>query len=262
MAHEAASTNEPARPSGILLVDKPRGMHATSMDVCRQVKGSLFRAGWPKSLKVGHAGTLDPLASGLVIVLVGKATRLCEGLMGGEKEYLAQVDLSMTSTTDDLEGVLSRVDVPSPPDAAAVRRALDAMTGTIMQRPPVHSAMKVDGRRAYTLARRGAIDELPARPVLVHAIDLIDCTFPGLTLRVRCGRGTYIRSLARDLGRSLGVGGVLVALRRTAIGPHRVERAVRLDALDREGVVGRLIPFDPEADAADGNEKGPPGGGP
>lgn len=242
-----------ATPSGLLLIDKPRG--PTSMDVCRRVRRRLVAGGAPRRVKVGHAGTLDPLADGLLIVLVGRCTRLCEAYMGGAKEYLARVDLSAFTTTDDAEGQRTPVQVNSPPDRAMVEQACRTMTGWVLQRPPAYSAVKVAGREAYKIARgierRGAQQpegdtgtgpepledrlragiDLPPRRVRIDAIDILAYDWPVLDLRVACGKGVYIRSLARDLGTALGTGGTLLALRRTRIGPCTVDRATPLDAL-------------------------------
>lgn len=215
--------------AGVLVIDKPLGL--TSMTVCKRVRSRLVRGGAPKRVKVGHGGTLDPLASGVLVVLVGAATKLCDEVMAGEKRYLATVDLAHTSPTDDLESEPVSADVRTPPDRAAVDAALPAFTGTIMQAPPAHSAINIDGKRAYDLARAGKLDRLDERPVTIHAIAIESYDWPRLTLDVRCGKGTYIRSLARDLGRALGVGGMLAGLRRTGVGRFGVDGARQLDAL-------------------------------
>lgn len=216
-------------PTGLLVIDKPLGR--TSMHVCRVVRARLCAGGAPKRVKVGHAGTLDPLATGVLVILVGKATKLCERVMAGEKRYAARVDLSAFSTTDDREGQREEADVPEPPLREDVEAACARFVGEVMQTPPAFSAMKVGGRRAYRLARDGQTPRLEPRPVVIHACDLVVYDWPIAELDVRCGKGTYIRSLARDLGRSLGTGGMLDALRRTAVGRFTIERAVTLDAL-------------------------------
>ncbi|MBX3356978.1 MAG: tRNA pseudouridine(55) synthase TruB [Phycisphaeraceae bacterium] len=231
----------PPPPSGLLLVDKTRG--PTSMDCCRAVKHRLINAGFHKSIKVGHGGTLDPLATGLVVVLVGKATKLCDAVMAGEKEYLADVDLSVTSPTQDLEGDLTRIDVASPPSREDVERAILPFIGLIQQRPPAHSAMWVNGERAYDLARQGKAPDLPARPVQIHAITLTEYAWPIARLDITCGKGTYIRSLARDLGEALGVGGCLASLRRTRSGRFRVEEATPYDRLPHQITPADLRPL-------------------
>jgi tRNA pseudouridine55 synthase len=215
--------------SGLLIIDKPERI--TSMHVCRIVRGKLVGAGAPKRVKVGHAGTLDPLATGVLVVLVGRSTKLCDRLMAGKKRYVAEIDLAHTSSTDDREGQVAALPNLSPPSLDLVRETCAAFTGTIQQRPPSHSAIWVDGKRAYKLARaaemgRGEAFELPSRPVDILAIDVLHYQWPRLKLDVRCGKGTYIRSLARDIGAALGVGGMLQELRRTAVGPFMIENAV------------------------------------
>lgn len=201
------------------------------MDVCAAIRARFRRAGAPKRLKVGHAGTLDPLATGLLVVMVGKATAWCERLMADRKEYVTTIDLSCLSSTDDAEGERTAIPVATPPTREAVDAAVASFVGVIQQRPPAFSAIKLDGRRAYDLARKGEHVEIPARPVTIHALEVRSYDWPLLTLRVECGKGTYIRSLARDLGAAMGVGGMLTSLRRTASGDFRIEQAVTLDRL-------------------------------
>ncbi|HZW09039.1 MAG TPA: tRNA pseudouridine(55) synthase TruB [Phycisphaerales bacterium] len=221
---------QPKTPEGLLVIDKPRG--PTSMSVCRVVKACLRKGGAPKSTKVGHGGTLDPLATGVVVVLVGRAaTRLCDQIMAGEKRYTAEVDLAHRSTTDDLEGELTEISVLRAPSLGEVRAACEQFLGVIEQVPPAHSAIWVAGERAYDLARAGRDPELKARPVTIHSIDILEYAFPRLTLDVRCGKGTYIRSLARDIGRAVAAGGMLAGLRRTAVGEFTIEEATALDAV-------------------------------
>jgi len=216
-------------PSGLLLLDKPEGK--SSFHLVYEVRRRLREGGAPKRIKVGHGGTLDPLATGLVVILVGRATRLCDRIMGGRKRYTAVVDLSHTSTTDDREGEMTPVTVATPPTPEQVRAAARQFTGTIMQRPPAHSAIWVDGERAYRLARQGELVDLPARPVQIHHLAVLDYFWPRATIDVVCGKGTYIRSLARDLGVALGVGGMLESLRRTEAEPFTIEQAKRLEDL-------------------------------
>ncbi len=232
-------------PTGLLLIDKETGY--TSMDVCAIVRTRLRRAGAPKRIKVGHGGTLDPLATGLLVILVGKATPLCNQIMAGEKEYLATVDLSRTSDTDDEEGPTHPAIVTAPPTRDQLLAALATLTGTIQQRPPAFSAIKSGGRRAYDIARGGGEVDLPARPVTVHAIDLVDYTFPICTLRIRCGKGTYIRSMARDLGPLLKTGGMLTSLRRTRIGQWSIDHARTLGDLPQQLTQTDLLTVPPDA---------------
>lgn len=223
--------NPPDPIAGILLVDKPTG--PTSMAVCARTRGALVGGGAPKKVKVGHGGTLDPLASGLLVVLVGPATRLCDEIMAGAKRYTAEIDLLHTSPTDDLESEPVPARIDHTPTRADIDAVLPRFTGTVMQAPPAHSAMKVGGRRAYELARAGKLDRLEPRPVEIHAIAVESYDWPRLTLDIRCGKGTYIRSLARDLGAALGAGGMLAALRRTETGRFRVDDATPLEQLPR-----------------------------
>lgn len=214
---------------GVLVIDKPVGM--SSMQVCAKVRGKLRAGGAPKRVKVGHGGTLDPLASGVLVVLVGKATKRCDQVMAGIKRYETTIDLSRLSSTDDLEGEMTPVEIDREPTIDDVRRACRIWTGTVMQIPPKYSAVKVQGQRAYAMARRGETIELKPRPVRIDAIDIVSFDCPMLTLDITCGKGTYIRSLGRDIGNTLGAGGVLTALRRTRVGRFTIDEAVTLHEL-------------------------------
>jgi tRNA pseudouridine55 synthase len=221
-------------PSGLVIVDKPGGM--TSHDVVARIRRL---AG---TRRVGHAGTLDPMATGVLVVGVEKATRLLGYLTLAEKEYLATIRLGQSTTTDDAEGEITG----GTPGAGALTqpelaRAVAALTGPIMQVPPAVSAVKVAGQRAYRLTRAGAAPELAARPVTVYEFTVTavrrvkgDGEVGGLLdldATVRCSSGTYIRALARDLGNTLGTGGHLVRLRRTRVGGYRAEDARTLEQL-------------------------------
>lgn len=208
---------------GLLVVDKPVGV--SSMDVVRRVRRAAGHC------KTGHAGTLDPLASGVLVVCLGKATRSVDQLMQLTKVYQTTIDLSALTNTDDAEGERQPVDVPDPPGERAVRAALDSLVGDIQQTPPAYSAIKVNGQRAYKLARQGGDVELKPRTVRIDSIELNAYTWPALTITITCGKGTYIRSLARQIGSALGAGGHLTALRRTAVGPYTIDRAVPLDGV-------------------------------
>ena len=210
---------------GLFNVNKPIG--PTSHDV---VAGVRRRVG--RKIKVGHAGTLDPFASGVLVVCVGPATRLADYVQSQPKRYAAEVTLGATSATDDPEGPITPTPSAGPVSEARVRDVLDRFVGRIMQVPPAHSAVHVDGRRAYKLARKGDRVDLPPRPVTIHAIELVRCDAARLELDVRCGSGAYIRSLARDIGAALGVGGYCSRLVRTAVGDFRVEDAIGPDDLD------------------------------
>jgi tRNA pseudouridine55 synthase len=217
--------------SGILLVDKPQGI--TSHDVVARTRRL---AG---TRRVGHAGTLDPMATGLLILGVNASTRLLTYVVGLDKEYLATIRLGRATSTDDAEG---DVVATAQPDAVAavsdeaIAAGVRALTGAISQVPSSVSAIKVDGKRAYALVRAGEDVDLASRPVTVTAFDILGRRdAPGaidLDVRVVCSSGTYIRALARDLGSALGVGGHLTALRRSRIGPFGIADASRLDELD------------------------------
>jgi tRNA pseudouridine55 synthase len=213
--------------SGLVIVDKPAGM--TSHDVVAQIRRM---AG---TRRVGHAGTLDPMATGVLVVGVEKATRLLGHLAMAEKEYLATIRLGQATDTDDAEGSVIAKASAAGLSADALRAAITPLTGDIQQVPPGVSAIKVGGKRAYRLARQGAAPELAARSVTVRAFvlgevhrhgDLVD-----VDAAVTCSSGTYIRALARDLGEALGVGGHLTYLRRIRSGAYRIEAARTLDQL-------------------------------
>lgn len=203
--------------NGFLVVDKPLGV--SSMDVVRRVR----HAGG--GVKTGHAGTLDPLATGVVICCLGQATRCVERLMSLTKVYETQLDLSAFTTTDDREGVRDEIAVQTPPNEGQITTVLEQFVGHIEQIPPIYSAIHVQGQRAYKLARRGETVQMPSRVVRIDVVQLISYDWPSLTLRITCGRGTYIRSIARDLGCRLGTGGHLASLRRLAVGQYGLSMA-------------------------------------
>jgi len=210
---------------GILVVAKPTG--PTSHDVVALVR----RLAATK--RVGHGGTLDPFAAGVLPVFLGHATRIVEYHLGDEKSYRATVCFGATSTTDDLEGELTPADGPAP-SRTAVETALPALTGPISQRPPAYSAIKVAGRRAYAMARAGESVALPPRDVTIHRLELVDwdgsdAERPVAILDVTCSAGTYVRALARDLGERVGSAAYLGALTRTASGGFTLDDAVSLD---------------------------------
>jgi tRNA pseudouridine55 synthase len=218
---------------GALIIDKPEGL--TSHDVVARVR----RAAGTR--RIGHAGTLDPFATGVLPVCVGRATRLARFLAGGEKEYVATVRLGFATTTDDLTG-----EPLSPPlaveiDAGALGTALRGLVGSFDQVPPAFSAKHVGGRRLYEMARRGAAVPRAAAPVTVHEARLLAREGDTVEIAVRCSAGTYVRALARDLGERLGTGAHLAALRRTRSGPFELSRAVSGD--DLAGAVERMIPL-------------------
>jgi len=218
---------------GILNLDKPAG--PSSAACLNRLKRLL-----PRKTKIGHAGTLDPFATGVLLVLIGRATKLCEQLMDQPKAYETTIKLGARTETDDCESVEIPNEKAVIPTRETIAAALPAFLGNIQQRPPNFSAMKVGGRRAYALARGGNPVELPARTVRVDAIELISYEYPLLRLSIACGRGTYIRSLARDLGEMLGTGGHLTQLRRTRVGAFYAERAITMEKLAAEGVEEHL----------------------
>ncbi|EFK06649.1 tRNA pseudouridine synthase B [delta proteobacterium NaphS2] len=207
---------------GILLVDKEAG--ETSHDVVRKVKTAL-RCG--RRYKIGHAGTLDPFATGLLVVLLGQGTKLSRFIMAGEKEYLATLELGIETDTLDPTGTVTAVrDVPRLSEAH-IRDTAKRYEGTIRQTPPVYSAVKHQGARAYKLARKGIAVSLKEREVTVHALSIVSVALPEITMRIRCAGGTYIRSLAADLARDLGPGGRLKTLRRLRSGAFDVACAIQ-----------------------------------
>ena len=207
------------------------------MNVCSVVRGRLKAGGAPKRVKVGHGGTLDPLATGVLVVLIGKATKMCDEVMAGVKGYLTTVDLSQVSTTDDLEGEKTSVVPADLPTREDIDEACTKWVGDVMQKPPAYSAIKVNGKRAYALARKGEEVVLKARPIRIDSIEVVSYDWPMLTIDVVCGKGTYIRSLGRDIGHEVGAGGMLTALRRTRVGRFTLENAVSLEDVPN--------PFDP-----------------
>ena len=212
--------------SGILNVNKPPDW--TSFDVVRFIRGH------SRQKRVGHAGTLDPAATGVLPVLIGHATRLTEYLVDTTKEYVADIEFGVSTDTYDAEGeVVARADA-SLITEAAVRDALDAFRGEILQAPPVYSAIKREGVPLYKRARRGEDIRAEPRPVRTELLDIISYGAPDLKLRVVCGKGFYVRSLAHDLGAALGVGGRLSGLVRTRVGAFRLADAVNVETLRGE----------------------------
>ena len=221
--------------NGIILLDKPAGI--SSAGAVNSVKRVL-----PRKTKIGHAGTLDPFATGLLVLLVGNATKRCEALMNQPKQYAATVRFGATTETDDPESPPQPVAGASPPTTELVREALNRFIGNIEQIPPAYSALKIAGKRACDRVRRGEVVELKPRFVRIYEIALLAYDWPDAKLRIDCGRGTYIRAIARDLGKILGVGGYLTELRRTRSGEFRVEDAITIENLQREGADRYVIP--------------------
>ncbi len=240
MAGPSDSGADTSPLSGLLVITKPLGL--TSATVVRIVRR---RAG---DVKTGHAGTLDPLATGVLILCVGKATKAVERVMAMDKRYRAVVDLSARSNTDDGEGEITPVMCDAPP-REAVECALRSFTGRVVQSPPIYSALKVGGICSYRLARRGDAVALRPREVTIYGIDLIGYDFPRATIDVHCGKGVYIRALARDLGLALGTGGYLAELSRTAVGPYNLASARTLESLPQSLKQADLLPVPTETSA-------------
>lgn len=213
----------------ILYLDKPLGW--TSFDVVKRVRGTLLRRLKMKKLKVGHAGTLDPLATGVMIVTTGRATKRIEELQAGVKEYVATMALGATTPSYDLE---TEVDATYPTGhitRGLVEEVLTQFHGSIEQVPPSYSACKVDGHRAYKMARNGKEVELKAKTLTIDEIELLEYSQQSITVRVVCSKGTYIRALARDIGQALGSGAHLTALRRTRVGDVNEAQCLSVDQM-------------------------------
>ncbi len=211
----------------VLCIDKPLGW--TSFDAVKRLRGSLTRRLGVKKIKVGHAGTLDPLATGVMILCTGKATKMIEHLQAGVKEYIATIRLGATTPSFDLE---TEIDATYPTDHITrelVERTLERFKGRIEQVPPAFSAIKVDGKRAYHLARKGVDVELKPKVLVIDEIELLDYSPEEIKVRVVCSKGTYIRALARDIGQALGSGGHLTALRRTRVGDYSIDSCLTVE---------------------------------
>ena len=214
---------------GLLNINKPVG--PTSHDIVARVRKLIGR----KKVKVGHAGTLDPFADGVLVVCLGPATRLADYVQQQTKGYRAGITLGAVSDTHDIQGEITENPDATPVDIDDVTSVLETFVGQIDQVPPAHSAVHVDGRRAYDLARAGHELDLPARQVNVYQIALAAFEYPNLTIDVSCGSGTYIRSLARDIGDKLGMGAYCSSLTRTAIGKFDIANAIHPDDVDPAG---------------------------
>lgn len=213
----------------IFYVDKP--LRWTSFDVVKRIRGVLSRRTGIKKLKVGHAGTLDPLATGVMTVVTGRATKRIEELQAHTKEYVAEIRLGATTPSFDLE---TEVDAEYPWQHIGREQIVEALSkfvGAIKQVPPAYSACKIDGKRAYKMARKGKEVNIKAKELVIDEIELVGMQLPVITVRVVCSKGTYIRALARDIGEALGSGAHLVGLRRTRVGDIRVESCERVDRL-------------------------------
>jgi tRNA pseudouridine55 synthase len=217
-------TAVPQDEGRVLLINK--ALDWTSFDVVNKLRNKL------KIKKIGHAGTLDPLATGLLIVCVGKMTKRIEEFMGLEKEYTGRFVLGQTTPSHDLETETSPAEDISHLTEAMIHSAVQPFIGTVSQLPPLHSAIKIGGKRAYSYARKGAEIELAPRQVEIKEFEITDIALPEVSFRVVCSKGTYIRSIARDFGKALGTGAYLSALCRTRIGHLRLEDAVTVDQVN------------------------------
>ncbi len=213
----------------ILNIDKPLGW--TSTDVVRKVKFGLHRCGWRK-LKVGHAGTLDPLATGILLVCLGRATKRVEELQGGRKEYVADVMFGGTTPSFDLEHPVDKTYPWEHITREVIEQALVDLSGERLQTPPVYSAKKIEGQRAYELAREGEVVEMRRALINIYEMQLLEWEPPRARIRVECSKGTYIRSLAMELGEAVGSGAHLTGLRRTRNGDFRVEDGLSMEAVE------------------------------
>lgn len=236
-----------------ILVDKPYGW--TSFDVVKRIRGVMLRRMSVKKMKVGHAGTLDPLATGVMIIVSGKSTKLIEQLQSGVKEYIATIALGATTPSYDLE---TEIDARYPTahiSRELVEEVLAKFTGRIEQVPPAFSACKIDGKRAYKMARKGDTVELKPKILVIDEIELLEYSPESITIRVVCSKGTYIRALARDIGAALGSGGHLTALRRTRVGDVTIDRCLSLDdAVSMLREVGIETDDDTDYDAKQGQD--------
>ena len=222
-------------PSGIMIVDKPADW--TSMDVCAKLRGIL------KERRIGHGGTLDPMATGVLPVFVGAATKAAEFAERGDKEYIAGLRLGLVTNTQDSTG-----EVMESRPAAVSREELEAVlprfTGDIQQVPPMFSAIKIKGKKLYELARKGQEVERRPRPVTIHALEILEQTAPDrFSLRVRCSKGTYVRTLCHEIGQALGCGGCMDTLRRTMAAGFSIGQAVTLEQIQEQGE-SLLLPAD------------------
>lgn len=231
----------------ILLVDKPAGV--SSFGVVARVRRRLSEeAGYVevvgkdgvtrqkrKKVKVGHTGTLDPFATGLLILLVGKGTKRANEFLKLDKEYIATLRLGANSTTGDPEGEITEHEICEIPNKEAVEKCVEKLVGENSQRVPAYSAVKINGQRAYKLAREGKQVEMPVRKVKIYKIEILSYEWPELKIRCKVSSGTYIRALAEDIGKALGTGAYLTELRRTQVGEYRVEGARLIDEIGELG---------------------------
>ncbi len=218
---------------GIVLINKPRG--PSSFRIVSRIK-KLIGGG-----KVGHAGTLDPLATGVLVVLIGKATKQSSSLLTSDKEYTARIRFGITTNTLDAEGTVVREKEVPEYSRERILEVLGSFEGEILQTPPVYSALKHEGRKLYELARKGVPVNPKPRMVKIHTIGLVDYEPPWITVKVECSKGTYIRALARDIGEKLGCGAHLAELRRTRVGEFLIDDCIDSDDLTKQLLEKRII---------------------
>lgn len=224
-------------PNGIIIMDKPQGW--TSMDVCAKLRGIFHEK------RVGHAGTLDPMATGVLPVFIGRATRAVEFAAGSDKEYVAGLKLGVVTSTQDITGEILE-QRPAEVTRKQLLAVLPRFTGAIEQVPPMYSAIKINGKKLYELARKGKEVERRPRPVTIHALEALDGPPPqgaDFLLRIHCSKGTYVRTLCHDIGQALGCGGCMSSLRRTMAAGFTLEDAVTLERV-QEGGEALLLPVD------------------
>ena len=214
---------------GIFVIDKPKG--PTSHDIVDIVRRTLHIR------KVGHAGTLDPMATGVLVILTGKYTKESNKFSSDDKEYVAELTLGATSDTEDAEGVITGSGKPIDPDPVRIKEAFYAFLGPIEQIPSAYSAVKYKGKKLYELARKGIKVEIQPRKITISRLDILDISLPKVRFVVACSKGTYIRKLAADIGQRLGCGAYLSALRRTRSGKFTIDQAMTLDKLTKEMLI-------------------------
>jgi len=218
---------------GFLNINKPP--HVTSRGAVNTIQKLI------KPTRIGHAGTLDPLATGVLVLCIGPATRLTRFIQDQPKVYLADFELGVVSDTEDRYG--EKQVVPFAPEISAedLAAVLPSFTGEILQRPPAFSALKVQGKRAYTLARQGKDVQLAPRKILIHELQLVEFSYPKFQLRIHCGSGTYVRSLGRDIGEKLGSGAIMTSLKRVSIGEFELANSLNLDDLTKSNLQNLLV---------------------
>ena len=225
--------------NGVLIINKPQGW--TSHDVVNKARRIL------QEKQIGHTGTLDPLATGVLVLCVGKATKIVRYLEADDKEYTAEMQLGSTTDTQDADGKVLETRAYSPPSIGQLQEALNAFQGSIQQRPPAFSALKVNGVPSYRMARKGTLPEHKKRLVTVHAVRLVEYTDPIARFTVHCSKGTYVRTLCADVGERLGMGAHLISLIRTRAGRFRLEQALTLEQVAERAAAGQaeqtLIPL-------------------